>query len=148
MAISDLLRTPTTLYQTPTTGAVVLMTVVGAPSTQPLAPGPPPRQNQKKPSSCFNKRQPSALSIPVSAILSTIDISPGGRAPLLPGGCERELNFTKALTVKVGGFRPGRLPRSMVGPVPSSWNANGQLSEWSKITGFSPLIDCADAPDT
>src|SRR5262249_39941638 len=109
MAISNLLKTPTTLYQTPATGAVVLMTVVAAASVQPLT-DPPPRQNQKKPSSCFNNRHPSSLGTAVTDILSIMDMSPA----------ESALNFTKALTVKVGVFRPGRLPTSMVGPVPSN----------------------------
>src|ERR1700693_3183218 len=124
MAISESLRTPTTLYQTFTTGAVVLMTVVGALPVQPLIPGPPPRQNQKKPSSCFNRRHPSELSMPASEILSTIDMSPAGRSPLLPGGWESALNFTYALTVKVGGFRTTELlPTSMVGALPLNSNA-------------------------
>src|SRR6266849_10656523 len=120
MAISDLLRTPTTLYQTPTTGAVVLKTVGadGSP-VQPLT-SPPPKQNMKSPISCFSNRHPSALSTAVLEILSTIDMSPAGRLPLVPGGWESALNFTKALMVKVDVFRRELLPTSMVGPLPSN----------------------------
>src|SRR5213083_594162 len=81
--------TAATLYQMPADAVVTLVTMFGGPPPQPLPSKPPPKQNQKRLSSCFIRRHPSWLFTLLPVILSRIDMSP----PVA-------LNATQASTVK------------------------------------------------